>query len=252
MKIAISLRGQPRDYLRGYEFLNNEIISKYDVDVFGHAWWDKDSISEKYDSNPHSLDLNYRIEEDIPDKLKYLYNFKKLNIEKPRKFTPLRKYNNEQFYNSLNSQYYSLKKGLEDVEEYELANNIQYDFIIITRWDIYSSNPFINLNELDNTKIYVAGVHIDSNVFYDPLIICSGKHKWIFKTLFDDFDKAYDALQSDYRGVEIGKELRGFRDINGEQIMSVHLLLNNMSSNLFKVPALNDFLIELMKKRKMI
>jgi len=172
MKIAISFRGQPRDYLRGYEFINRELLSKYNgVDVFGHTWWDENRIGEKYDTHNHSANIGYTIEKDIPKKLENLYHFKKLGIQKPKEFKPSREYNNGKLYSGLNSQYYSLKKGIEYIESYELLNGLRYDFVIITRWDIYSEKPFINLYTLNPSKIYACGVD-SSNEFYDPLIIC--------------------------------------------------------------------------------
>ena len=47
MKIALTISGQPRRYRNGFKELKRWFLDRYDIDVYLHAWQDKQF--KKYD-----------------------------------------------------------------------------------------------------------------------------------------------------------------------------------------------------------
>jgi hypothetical protein len=258
MKIALCLQGQPRIWRQGYEHLNREILSKYDVDIFGHTWWSEDMIGEYYDCAPWSP-RNYQVEPNLIEDISLVYKFKKFKYEKSKKFIPQRRYNivdierHDLVYDSLLSRYYSLNKVLNILENYEKENNIDYDWLIITRYDIGIFHTFPNLNtpEENVDKIFTSDYHgIRKFIFNDNLWLIGKNHKYIFKTLFDDFDKIYDIQQNlhspeyaKYAEQLVGSELLDYRNVSGEAVMAYHLLFNDVLSKTIQLHELNYNLI---------
>ena len=258
MKIALCLQGQPRIWRQGYEHLKRELLSKYDVDVFGHTWWSADMIGQYYDCAPWAPKL-YPVEENLIEYLTSTYNFKKFEYEKSKKFIPQRKYNiadverHDLVYDSLMSRYYSLNKVLTLLENYEKENSIDYDWLIITRYDIGIFKPFPNLNSPKESedKIFTSDYHAPRKlIFNDNLWLIGKNNKYVFKTLFDSFDKIYDIQQnlsspeySKYAEQLVESELLNYRNVSGESVMAYHLLFNDVLKNTIQLHELNYNLI---------
>lgn len=242
MKVALCLRGQPRNYLKGFEYLYKEIISQYNADVFGHCWWDKSKIGHPYSTAPWAAG-NYVIENDIPEKLYDLYKFKAITFESPKTFISKRAYNiprdPEKSFDSYKSNYYSQKKVLSLVKDHEEVNG-EYDWLIITRYDIRISN-FPNLNELDKDRIYVDNYHRGRKFVFNDNLWIFGNHKYAFIDLYEKFDEVYNKMMDMpdfYKKIVEGSELRNIRYLSSENHISLHLLFKNL---LEKVTCLDSF-----------
>jgi len=243
MKVALCLKGQPRNYIKGYDHIKREILDKYDVDVFAHCWWDKSKINQPYSTAPWASG-NYKIEEGIPEKLYELYKFIAITFESPKTFIAQRPYNiprdPEKSFDSYKSNYYSQNKVLSLVRDHEKING-EYDWLIITRYDIGIAN-FPNLNELDKDKIYVDHYHAGRKfVFNDNLWIFGANNKFTFIDLYEKFDEVYDKMinmPDNYRNIIARTELESIKYLASENHISLHLLFKDL---LEKVITLDKF-----------
>ena len=245
MKVAVCIKGQPRNYKVGFDSINREIISKYDTDVFGHAWWDPQEVGKSYFHAPWALPST--IQPDLDKILPELYHFKKFTIEPTIIFPQNRIYevsegtkpNREKFIQILLSSYYSLKCVLTLMEEYEKENNIDYDWLFLTRYDIgIFSLP--KLDTLDRDKIYTSNMHRGRKYIFSDCAIIFGKHKFVLKNMFEDFDKNYDRVMNlsihDMEETGYDNELINTKALVGEPNIAFNFLFNGVLNNVIKHP----------------
>jgi hypothetical protein len=247
MKIALCLRGQPRNYLAGHHFITKEIFSRYnDIDVFGHCWWDQDVVGLNYDTTCHVAE-EYKIEKALDKTLNNLYNFAKVKFEHPKRWAPERQYrvrlNHNEMYNTLHSYFYSQKQVFLLLEQYEKENNIDYDWVIATRWDIGIYAPFPDLSQFNMDNIYVSDFHKGRKwILNDNLWVLGRKHKYVLKSLYDDFDKDYDMtfdMPEKYKDIIKGTEIGHIQWLNGEEHLAAHLLFNDALTSVITTDLLN-------------
>lgn len=147
MKVAICLSGQTRNWKSSYDSIKNQIIEKYNADVFIHTW----NVCGK--TIPHNFINDYS---DNFDKIDYefikYYNPKKIKIDWPEYDTFKQKINESRFYNTL-MMWYSINKSNELRKEYESENNLKYDVIIRCRFDLFFKN--FEINNIDKNTIYL-------------------------------------------------------------------------------------------------
>ena len=79
MKVALIISGQPRFVNECAPYLIQNIVSKYDADVFSHLWFD-----EKMTKTPYKYESNWTtqtISSDAINAFKSIYNPKLLEVE---------------------------------------------------------------------------------------------------------------------------------------------------------------------------
>lgn len=135
IKIAACISGQPRSFEKGYEYIYENLLSKYNVDVFFHTWFKEDT--------------DY-------DKLKELYQPKDFLIELPlvdtfENYTRIPSPKFPAYFTV--SAYYSIYRASRLREEQEINSNFKYDWVVKLRFD-YALNGIPDFS-LDNTKLYV-------------------------------------------------------------------------------------------------
>src|SRR3989344_6416933 len=179
MKIALILSGQPRFYNSvSYTTIYNEILNKYDTDVFFHCWYSSNK-DYNYEYSPWSgINQKITFPDTVKEDLIKMYNPKEYIIEEPIKFNfkmsdiDNNNKNREFLYNNVPSMFYSLTKSNELRITYEKKNNIIYDWVIRARFDtLLVSLP--ELNKLCPGNIYVPDNCPNPNVFNDNFSICS-------------------------------------------------------------------------------
>ena len=120
---------------KGFECYEENIFSKYDVDVFIHSW---------------TTDLENEIVSNYQPKLYKFENQKIFNIPKyvkgkkgtSRKDKEKRKQNHY-------SRWCSTLETVALKKRYEIENRIKYDFVLTSRFDVAWQNPII-FEDLDN------------------------------------------------------------------------------------------------------
>lgn len=163
MKIALCLSGQPRDIDLNYQIYQQNILSRNDVDVFVHTWWDPEDLSH----NTVIPDrVHKRFTPDAIEKIKNSYQPTKILVEKPKVWNRLydmpqrcfdelqgwakdtgyeiaRKY----YCNICNSMWYSIMMANLLKEQHSIENGIEYDIVIRTRFDFAPYAP-IDFNSI--------------------------------------------------------------------------------------------------------
>jgi hypothetical protein len=237
MKVALCLQGQPRNWKPTVSYMNTYVIKPYNADVFGHTWWDESLIGKKYEVAPFApVNKSYFIEANAVQELKDAYNFKKFKTDAPRKFIGEKRYNvantanHDSIIDSLKSRYFSLKNVLMLLEEYEQEQKITYDWVCISRYDLaIRFMPQLILLNPRNFFVEDYMHHGRKWIMNDNFIIFSKKHRYVYKTLFDDFDKNYEMMLNmpdEFMQIIKGTELERVKVVNGEEFMALHLLFN--------------------------
>ena len=112
MKKAISISGQSRFVIEGYESLRKNLVDFDSYDVFVHTW-----------TGPLNKDIA-------------LYSPVKFTIEDQKQVIPsnVKEYDNSVFTHF--SMFYTMMESLNLKSNYEKENNFKYDLVIRTRFDI--------------------------------------------------------------------------------------------------------------------
>lgn len=156
MKIAMTISGQPRRYKEGFHELKKWFLDKYDIDVYMHAWVDKEF--HKYNFfNEGKLEKTYHVEDNLYDDLLELYQPKSYLFENSIKFDGADiKGPNNQRLNSQMGMFMSLKRAWDLIEE----SGEKYDLYIRTRYDLLFTHhvaydcPFLtDITKLDPLKL---------------------------------------------------------------------------------------------------
>tara|TARA_B100000131_G_scaffold172110_1_gene166313 strand:+ start:502 stop:1245 length:744 start_codon:yes stop_codon:yes gene_type:complete len=203
MKVALLLTGQPRfiDDSRPFLFFKNNIIDKYNTDVYCHAWFSKNLLYEKspWSNNAHYFKTNSNLSKTNPvpndaDKLilEY-YNPKKYKFDPPTNFSFNREAqewmdNNftnrhpEGFWSNLGyscvlSHFKSIQNSLE------LVDKTDYDYFILSRYDITIPTFIEDIFSLDLEKMHLQNIH---DRFPDGIYIFGKKYFDWFRNLFNE------------------------------------------------------------------
>jgi hypothetical protein len=158
MKIAMTISGQPRSADEGFIECKKWLLDKYDIDVYLHAWNDKEFF--KYDFfNEGKIKHIYKPSEKLYSNILDWYQPKDYLFEKAIKFdaTDIKGSNNQRL-NSQLGMWMSLKRAWDLVE----ASGIKYDYVIRTRYDLKFTDhvsedcPLINdILNLDPNQVHL-------------------------------------------------------------------------------------------------
>jgi hypothetical protein len=155
MKIALCYYGQLRTFRYCFDNHFNQFINPLEIkDIFCHFWWNRDS-EQQYGApwSKHETDhINSMNLNDVQDVIN-IYNPKSLTYSKPISSTifnldKIYSIDSKEYANLTDEQkkfsglfgYYSAFNGIKNVAQnlksYELANNINYDWVVLTRYDV--------------------------------------------------------------------------------------------------------------------
>ena len=180
MKFAICIYGQPRNYKLGikhiFEFIQRN--NYHSFDFFLHSWIDKDKMSFSKNYQPKDpkylqIDDEYEVINDLllnysPKKYKFEKSIKEFDIsliKKSKLYENSCEGSRNNIHNVL-SQLYSRNQVRNLLDEYLSQNkNIEYDMVIMCRYDIKNSINLI-IENFDKTITYAA-----SNVYNNKYII---------------------------------------------------------------------------------
>jgi hypothetical protein len=212
MKIALLLCGQARYFKDGYKSIKENIIDKYNPDIFIHTWRYKNKYA--YSAPWNNLG---KIKIDLDDINEYieLYKPKKYMIENSLETIPLTKdyiktsskYTKYNFYSYL----YSLNKCYNLIE-----NKSDYNIYIIVRSDVIIYNfpePNLDYIQIWNRFPYREEV-IDTMIVNIPY-----KFIDIYIDLINNLDIYYE---------------KGY-SFNYEEMMHAHFKENNLYNNTLKL-----------------
>lgn len=239
MKVAILLYGQPRDYLKGYHKIKSFIKKQEDCnfDFFYHCWTLNENEKYKH-SKWREIDENTLIyNKDTESHLQELYNPILHNYENQNNvhfdellYKNTIAYNNttglkfENIHNVL-FQMYSRNKARDLLNNYINKNKINYDFVLMTRFDI-SVMPKVNFNELDNKYVYISDIHCPRNIIPDNCIIAE-------PDVFLDWFNIYENLKYILNNNTLFQKIISLNEefeINPEQIVLANYIFHFKST----------------------
>lgn len=142
MKIALCLSGQARSYRKAHEYINKNLLEPYSVDVFAHTW--------KPEDNMRRLSIFDGINE-LYSPLSFVYDHTLNKAVNSDLFVP----NSSHPANFCTSMFYSIYKANDLRIRHELSRNINYDFVVRSRFDI-ALNKLIDFNALEKNKLYTS------------------------------------------------------------------------------------------------
>lgn len=149
-RIAIELYGLTRSYKATFDsfffnLLQENYKDGYIIDIFIHTWSESDSSDINWrnpNGNLNRNNLNNFIYKDLINK----YNPKAIIVDSPLDIDKNIIFdekicNHKRSYSSLVSCFYSRHKVNELRKQYEKENNIEYDWVLMTRFDVLFNNP---------------------------------------------------------------------------------------------------------------
>ena len=168
-----------------------EANKEHDIDIFAHSWSieDKDEILCLYEPKKHLIepqiifDFEYTVGD--PNKTGGAFN----RADFGEYYGKYRGTDNLRFH-SMFSRWYSAKTANDLKKQYEDENNIKYDFVFLTRYDL-AYIVDIKFSDYNNQNFYVIGP--DSPNGYNDL--------WFFSDTIkmDTFCKMFDWIKSIHR-----------------------------------------------------
>jgi hypothetical protein len=186
MKIALCLqglsggtndKGDPVDYLKGFNTTKEHILNVNNTDVFIHSWSEDKAHTQE---------------------IKNLYSpiysiFEKQILFSPSSdsFLPPPQYDNElnpqRKYHYVSSRWYSHKKSLILKKKYEKENNFKYDFVMTGRFDVSYFSSF-NFSAYDPRYFYSPNDHGEPEKGFNDV--------WFFSNseTMDKFSTVYNYL----------------------------------------------------------
>jgi hypothetical protein len=200
VKIAYCLYGQPRNFLEGFKNIK-KFVENYDVDFYYHTW----TLSSENENYTHSQYRNVSIEElkydkDIINKINLLYNPKAFlyeesrifNFENDNSFVNSIAYSNTPDFNKINyrisntlSNFYSKQQVrnllCDTIDKYQL----DYHFVITSRFD-FLNEININLDNIENEKIYVSNIYNPRYIFSDAILLSNVENYLKLFNLYDN------------------------------------------------------------------
>lgn len=136
MKILLLITGQIReDYVKTYESLNDEILSKYDCDIYMSVWDNDPNLNEcikLYNPKKVKIDIFNNVKEDIQ------YQSNNYHLVTP-----------ETNVENVLYMWYKIKNCFDLIDD-----NSKYDVILKTRFDLQIKD-LIDLKTLDKNYLYV-------------------------------------------------------------------------------------------------
>lgn len=135
MKIALCLSGQPRSFEKGYQYYYENLLTKFDVDVFIHTWKRNEIEKIRLLYNPISILVEDVLSLDVDSKYTRTPNAKKW----PPRFTV--------------SSFYSIFRCCLLKIDHEIKTK-QYDWVVKTRFD-FALPVVIPFDKLQKDTLYM-------------------------------------------------------------------------------------------------
>lgn len=208
-KVALCISGHLRTFESNFKSVKEHILDRFDCDVFIHTW---DVLGLSYrpgDSNLHITETRL-----VVDKLQKLYQPKKLVVEKTKQFpvTPIMHQRSREHRDipGILSMFYKVEECNKLRKEYETEQNINYDFVIRFRGDLWMEEPFPIDARTTSNHLYLPiygnfGGACDQLAFGSPQMI--------------------DKYCSLYSNIE--RCLRSGATLNPEKLLLFHLEMHN-------------------------
>ncbi len=234
INIAILLTGHVRTYQQTFQSFFSNIINLNNVKIFCHCWNTIGHIascwwSKNGDGNQSEIDKL-----DIKNK----YNPAKILIEEQKNFISQNKFYNEVGgYSAVHSQWLSIYQAYKLMEEYEKENDMRFDVVLKTRYDIFYENIISNieLQEAMCSYIYFLPTpHSKTCKLYSDIIFFCNRN--IFSKIID-----FNNVMDNY----FDEAIKYHKVIEGEQPFTKYIKNNNNFNCEIKYSSLKTWIYRL-------
>ncbi len=157
MKVALLLSGKIRDGIKNYGFLQKNLLSKYDVDIFINYSYDEDDL-EDYTAKQIEKKFKPKLIRYVPYEMEFeSYSNEFVNFPFSNDVRPI----------NLLKMLYGCKNANELKSLWETLNGFKYDVVIKSRFDLKIIETF-ELNQTKNAIFIPIGW--DNNDGYNDLL----------------------------------------------------------------------------------
>lgn len=186
IKTALCISGHLRTFEENFKSVYHNIISKMDCDVFIHTW---EELGMPY--RPFDAPVAHVKSKNLEEKLKFLYNPKKLVIEPRKNFqiTPLmhQRQIDHRDIGGILSMFYKVEECNELKKQYEKEFNFKYDCVIRFRGDLFVEMPIpIGTPNINNLYIPMYGNFGGIN---DQFAFGSSNIMDVYSSLYSNIEK---------------------------------------------------------------
>ena len=139
MKLALCLSGQPRSYVKVFDYLKKNLLDPYDVDIFIHSW-----KLNNYQQNTFEYvtglygPVSIFFDKELPNTINS-------DMIVPNASHPA---------NFCTSMFYSIYRSNDFRIRHQTLNDVKYDYVIRSRFD-FALNKVIDFNSLERGKLYI-------------------------------------------------------------------------------------------------
>jgi len=206
--IAYCLYGQPRNLIEGSKNIK-KFVENHNVDFYYHTWTLPNEITHYSHSEYRDVPKeDLEGDKDIITKINSIYNPKAYLFEESKHFyidknviaylntAPVNK--DIRISHTL-SQLYSKQQVRNLLYNTIEKENIKYDFVITCRFDFLNEiNVNIDLNNIDNEKIYVSNIHKPRAIFSDAILLLSVENYFKLLNIYDNLCNLVNNKTLDY------------------------------------------------------
>jgi hypothetical protein len=206
LRVAYCIAGQPRYYDGyGYKSVLDKLLTKYDVDVFFHCWWDESEVGKLQHRSSWSGGENVPISGSCKEDLLCQYRPKKHEFEPSRFFyeqgEALMIPDKDSWSRASYPYMYSQQRVATMKREYEKEMGFTYDLAIMSRFDI-GLGVLQDLHTIDPSAFTVPSITRLPGMCCDAFTLTSSSN--FDKVYLDMFDNAKGFLNDE--GVATGNE----------------------------------------------
>jgi hypothetical protein len=138
-----------------FDFFKRNLLSLHDVDIFFHTWSSEynKNISSLYNPKKSLIEKQIIIDTNLNDySLDYIEHYDHVNNLNFKNQSPKKFY--EDFVFRTKSRWHSQITSLELLKEYKIKNNIDYNFVVQSRFDLILKNR-LALENLNNNIVHL-------------------------------------------------------------------------------------------------
>jgi hypothetical protein len=208
MKIALCFFGQIRDLQDGFIEYSQNLLNKYDIDIFAHIWNDSniDTFTKLY--NP----VSHIFEDQISFDMSRYPDAYGIELQHSSAY--------ERAFNSI-SQLYSFSTVCKLRSDYETKQGIKYDLCIKSRVDTCFKSFDINLMDLTLDQYHVPSDPAGF-IYNDVLAIASPKIMDIVATRYDKLTDWYNSGDCNFIPEYITNKILNENDIMINRVNGLH------------------------------
>lgn len=225
MRIALCLSGQPRFIREVSPYIIENVCKGYQVDVFGHFWFDETITDQPYKYGGNGKWVDQRISKSAINDFISLYNPVKYVVEPSKLFVDSAlktdycykpngemvswskhwkestepNYRNRMVNNWL-SYHYSLGQVNRLKKEYEYENGFKYDYVVKSRSDTIIKTKLQYEQYDPNCVHYTNTLHQPDNMIADWINFGGSRSMDVFMNTFNVFDSLVKSCENDLGG----------------------------------------------------